>query len=107
MKYRKLCEDIKKALQAGIEAENAMKNDGGCCNFDSAAIHLPRWGGKKVEEAAENAGTRAFKWYGLNGYYVFWPKTHGHGNKRSANAEAMTKALRDMGYEAMMYCQMD
>lgn len=107
-KYARLRDDLKKALKAGIDAEHDNPEDGGSCNFDSASISLYRWNEKLVERAAEEAGTKCFKWnlYG-NARYVFNPKTHGQGNARSRNAEAMTKALKVMGYDAMDYSQMD
>lgn len=107
-KYAKLRDDLKAALQAGRNAEAANREDGGACNFDSAAINLFRWQGKKVEQAAKEAGTNCFKWnlYGQT-RYVFSPDSMAQANARSRNAEAMTAALRSMGYDAMDYCAMD
>lgn len=107
-KYAKLRDDLRAALQAGREAEEANAEDGGTCNFDSAAICLPRWIAAKVEQAAEEAGTSCFKWELFrNPRFVFSPDTRAQGNARIRNAEAMTAALRSMGYDAMDYCQMD
>lgn len=50
-KYAKLRDDYAAALAAGLEAaEN--KHDGGTCNFDSPALHLPRWNESLIEQAA-------------------------------------------------------
>lgn len=104
-RYAKLRDDLIKALQAGRAAEEADPEDGGTCNFDAAMIHLPRWIRKKVEQAAEEAGSSCFDWH--DGWMVFRPNTRSQGNARSRNAEAMVRALAAMGYETMDYCQMD
>ena len=107
-KYAKLRDDLKKALAAGRAVEDANPEDGGTCNFDSSALSLPRWTAEKVKQAAKEAGTGCFVWncYGSK-QFVFGPDTRAQGNARSRNAEAMTAALRSMGYDAMDYCQMD
>lgn len=104
-KYAKLRDDLRIALKAGRSAEDANPEDGGTCNFDSAALKLPRWKEAMVKQAAKEAGTGAFKWH--NGWFVFGPNTSGQANARSRNAEAMTKSLDSLGYEAFEYCQMD
>ena len=107
-KYAKLRDDLRRALAAGRAAEKANPEDGGTCNFDSAAIRLPRWNAAKVEQAAKEAGTSCFDWILFGGKrYVFSPDSKAQANARSRNAEAMTKALKAMGYEAMDYCQAD
>lgn len=107
-KYAKLRDDLKKALEVGKAAELADPEDGGACNFDSAAIYLPRWREALVKQAAKEAGTSCFDW-SLYGYkhFVFRPDTKGQGNARSRNAEAMTKCLENLGYDVFEYCQMD
>ncbi len=107
-KYAKLRDDLKKALQAGRAVEEAEPEDGGTCNFDAASISLPRWNTEKVKQAAKEAGTGCYIWdlYGIK-RFVFSPNTHGQANARSRNAEAMTAALKEMGYDAIEYCQMD
>lgn len=107
-KYAKLRDDLREALKAGRSAFEANPEDGGTCNFDSAAVALPRWMESKVKQAAEEAGTRCFTWtlFGSK-QFVFVPMVPAQGNARSRAAEAMTKALKSMGYDAMDYCQMD
>lgn len=107
-RYAKLRDDLKKALDAGRAAEDASPEDDGTCNFDSASLSLPRWNAEKVKQAAKEAGTGCFIWncYGSR-QFVFGPNTSAQANARSRNAEAMTAALRSMGYDAMDYCQMD
>ena len=58
-----------------------------------------------VEQAAKEAGTYCFKWD--DGFYVFSPNTRAQANARSRNAEAMTKALENLGYKVFEYQQMD
>ena len=107
-KYAKLRDDLRKALEAGRTAEKANPEDGGTCNFDSASICLPRWNAAKVAQAAKEAGTDCFDWILFGGRrYVFHPDSNAQANARSRNAEAMTKALKAMGYDAMDYCQAD
>jgi hypothetical protein len=107
-KYAKLRDDLKKALEAGRAAEDADPEDGGTCNLDAASILLPRWSASKVEQAAKEAGTGCFTWSLFRQKrYVFRPNTYAQGNARSRNAEAMTAALRSMGYDAFDYAQMD
>ena len=107
-KYAKVRDDLKKALAAGVAAEAAQTEDGGTCNFDSAALYLPRWNARKVEQAAKEAGTRCSDW-NLFGQkpFVFFPFTHAQANARSRNAEAVTKSLQSMGYDAIDYCHID
>ena len=107
-KYAKLRDDLKAALNAGREAEAKNPEDGGTCNFDSAAIKLPRWNKALVLQAAEEAGTRAWEWnlWGTR-MWVFVPDSHAQANARSRNAEAMVKVLTALGYDAMDYCQAD
>lgn len=107
-KYAQLRDDIRQALEAGRAAEDANPEDGGTCNFDSAALSLPRWSAEKVKQAAKEAGTSCFVWncYGSK-QFVFGPDSRAQANARSRNAETMTRALRSMGYDAMDYCQMD
>ena len=61
-----------------------------------------------MEQAAKEAGTSCFSWNLFGGRrWVFGPDTRAQGNARTRNAEAMTRALAGMGYQAMDYCQMD
>lgn len=107
-KYAKLRDDLRIALDAGRAVEEQNPEDGGTCNFDAASIMLPRWIVSRVEQAAKEAGTRCWKWSFYGGTrFVFAPDTNGHANARSRNAEAMTEALRNMGYDTFEYCQMD
>ena len=105
-KYAKLAEDLRKAAAAGLAAER-LSDDGGTCNFDAATIRLKGWNRAKVEQAAKEAGVRCFEWnlWG-NKSYVF-PIGCRQGNARTAGAEAMSEHLKNAGYDAGMYYQMD
>ena len=105
-KYKKLSEDLKKALAEAKKAD--FGEDGGTCNFDAPAIYAPRWRADKVEQAAKEAGTTAFKWdwFGRT-KFVFGVPTNAQGNRRTRVASAMRNALMEMGYETIMYMSMD
>lgn len=105
-KYAKLAEDLKAAAAIGLEAAD-RSDDGGTCNMDAAALDLKGWRRESVENAAKAAGVGCFIWslYGSKSY-VF-PLRCGQGNKNMYAAEAMTQALKDMGYDASTYCQID
>lgn len=106
-KYAQLADDLRKAAEAGREAAKAS-DDGGTCNFDSATLYLKGWNREKVEQAARAAGVGFFVWnlWGSKSF-VFPLRGVGQGNANTAAAEAMRDALKDMGYDAGMYCQID
>lgn len=107
-RYAKLRDDLKIALAAGQEAAAAYDTDEGTCNFDAAALILPRWNRKLLKQAAEEAGTVCSEWSGwIKSAYVFHPRVRAQGNPRSAAAEAMTEKLKELGYDALTYYQMD
>ena len=107
-KYAKLRDDLKIALGAAQKIAYENPEDGGTCNFDASAINLPRWKEKLIEQAAKEAGTSAMTWHLFGSKcFVFSPNTPGQANRRTRAAEAMTKALSDMGYDAFGYYAMD
>lgn len=107
-RYAQLRADLKKALMMGRTAEAEEDHDGGTCNMDALAIFLPRWIEAKVMQAAEEAGTSC---YFINRYggklFIFQPDSNGQADKRAANAEAMAKAMKQLGYDAFDYCVTD
>lgn len=107
-KYAQLRDDLAAALAAGQQAEAGVPDDRGTCNFDCAAVCLPRWTAAKVERAAKEAGCACSTWSSMgSGWYTFAPVTRCQGLGRTRNAEAMAAALQRLGYNAMMYYQMD
>jgi hypothetical protein len=104
-KYAKLRDDLIKARAIALEAA-AQVEDGGTCNLDAPSLLLPRWQSAKVKQACEEAGGDYFRW-GYSNRYVICLRLPGQAYKRETAAEAMTKALADMGYDALTYCAMD
>lgn len=84
----------------------AQVADGGTCNLDAPSLLLPRWQSAKVKQACEEAGGDYFRW-GYSNRYVICLRLPGQANKRETAAEVMTKALADMGYDALTYCAID
>ena len=107
-KYLKLAQDLADAHVQAI-AETADVDDGGTCNFDSPMLRLPRWNRAHIEEAVRIAGLAAFRWKGWSGdsFWVICPRVAAQGNRRSACSERMSKLLKEKGYDASMYYQMD
>lgn len=106
-KYAKLRDDLLAVYKIGLEAANKT-DDGGTCNHDAPALFLPRWNNAKLEQACREAGCGCFKWrlFGTAMTVISF-RTPGQANKRADAAEAMTKALKEMGYDAYLYCQAD
>lgn len=106
-KYAKLRDDLKAVHKIGLSAADKVE-DGGTCNHDAPALHLPLWKRALVEQACEEAGGGCFFWrcFGANMCVVCLP-TPGQAYKQETAAEAMTKALSDLGYDALCYQAMD
>ena len=104
-KYAKLRDDLIKAHAVALDAA-AQVEDGGTCNLDAPSLLLPRWQSAKVKQACEEAGGDYFRW-GYSNRYVICLRLPGQAYKRETAAEAMTKALSDMGYDALTYCAID
>lgn len=106
-KYAKLRDDLVTALEAASSAAVSVE-DTGTCNLDAASLLLPRWNENLVRQAAKEAGTSAFAWSAFGGKrFVFSTPSVGQARKNEVAAEAMTKALSDLGYNAFCYQQMD
>lgn len=105
--YAKLRDDLRTVHQIGLDAA-AKADDGGTSNHDAPALHLPTWKRALVEQACKEAGGGCFFWrcFGANMCVVCLP-TPGQAHKRETAAEAMTKALSNLGYDALCYQQMD
>jgi hypothetical protein len=104
-KYAKLRDDLIKAHAVALDAA-AQVEDGGTCNLDAPSLLLPRWQSAKVKQACEEAGGDYFRW-GYSNRYVICLRLPGQAYKRETAAEAMTKALTAMGYDALTYCAID
>lgn len=104
-KYAKLRDDLRTVYKIGREAA-AKVDDGGTCNTDAPSLRLTRWNTAKVEQACKEAGGGCFKW-GIFNRFVFCFPIPGQAYKNETAAEAMTKALLELGYDALTYCAMD
>ena len=106
-KYLKLAEDLKRVHTEAVEACKNL-DDNGTCNCDAPALLLPHWNARMIEQAAKYAGVGCFAWklYGSK-HYVFCPRIAGQAYRREKCAEYMTDALKNAGYDAITYCQMD
>ena len=105
-KYVKLRDDLRKVYEIG-KAAAAQVEDGGTCNFDAPSISLPRWQSAKVKQACKEAGCGCFEWKSFGRRWVISFRIAGQAYKRETAAEAMTKALAGMGYDALTYCAID
>lgn len=105
-KYAKLREDLRKVYEIG-KAAAAQVEDGGTCNFDAPSISLPRWQSAKVKQACKEAGCGCFEWKSFGRRWIISFRIAGQAYKRETAAEAMTKALAGMGYDALTYCAID
>lgn len=105
-KYAKLRDDLRKVYEIG-KAAAAQVEDGGTCNFDAPSISLPRWQSAKIEQACKEAGCGCFEWKSFGRRWVISFRIAGQAYKRETAAEAMTKALAGMGYDALTYCAID
>lgn len=105
-KYAKLRDDLRKVYEIG-KAAAAQVEDGGTCNFDAPSLLLPRWQSAKIKQACEEAGCGCFEWKCFNRRWVICFRIAGQAYKRETAAEVMTKALADMGYDALTYSAID
>lgn len=105
-KYAKLRDDLRKVYKIG-KAAAAQVDDGGTCNFDAPSISLPRWQSAKVKQACKEAGCGCFEWKSFGRRWIISFRIAGQAYKRETAAEAMTKALAGMGYDALTYCAID
>ena len=105
-KYKKLADDLKAALAYGLE--HMGTDNGGTSNFDAPSLTLPGWEKKLVNAAARTAGVICSEWtLWKSKTYVFSMRGAGQGYTRTRAAEAMCQYLKEQGYEAGMYYQMD
>lgn len=105
-KYLKLAQDLKAACEYALSIP--VKSDTGACNFDCLSLNLPRWIGKKVEQAAELAGIHCFskKYYGSK-IFVFDPPCSYQAHGRTVMAQAMRDFFLDLGYDASIDYRID
>ena len=99
------------ALKAAKTIAKAVDcDDGGTCNFDAPALHLPE--GMSYEQVAAccaAADVHCFKWRVFKETMVVLSSCSGdgQGNKRTEGAEKACRFLLSKGYECGVYYQMD
>lgn len=93
-----LAKVIPEAIQAGQAAADAVE-DGGTCNMDRAILYLP---GAR-ESSVKAAGINAFR---LTRYFAL-SCSFGQANKNTKGVRAVSKFLKDKGYDASIWYQMD
>lgn len=104
--YEKLTKDLIKAREAAEEV--AEGEDGGTANLDCMTLKLKGYREQKVIEAVKAAGlyTRGKRnWIGTR-YFISPPKS-GQGNARVRQVRAMCRAMDKLGYDVLMFEQMD
>lgn len=92
-------------------AESVSCYDGGTCNFDSPALHIPEgMTYQQVVACCKAAGVSCFDWKPFKKgekLAVIGCVGSGQANRRTEGAEAACKFLNDYGYQCSMYYQMD
>jgi hypothetical protein len=103
LEIRKFVQVLQDA-QLVATAATAKMEDGGTCNFDAPAIRDLRVT-KAFEESLNNAGFPFFKakYHGV----VLGFSTRGQAAVRTKAAEVFTKYLKEQGYNAHVYYQVD
>lgn len=98
------------ALRAAVVSAHthAADPDDGSCNFDAPAVELPRWREDQVEACAAAAGLLCHDWscFGTR-MFVFSVPVAGMASRRTHAAEDMTKVLKEHGFTALTYYQLD
>lgn len=105
-RYIKLSEDLKKAAQAAREV--GLGDDGGTCNKDCLELRLPRFSEKDTLRAIEAAGLRGRKTsqFGRALYLISSP-VPAQGNAETRQAEKMRDVMKEAGYDAGVWYQID
>jgi hypothetical protein len=103
--YAKLLTDLNDARMAAIKAAQQNPNDGGSSNFDKACLNLGRVDGAKVQETFQLAGLQGH--FRNNWGWLLVPPAGGQGFKSTLQAETMQKLLKERGWNADVYYQVD
>ena len=103
--YKKLTDDLIKAREAA--EKEITGEDGGSANRDCITLRLKGYREDKTLDAIRKAGLRGFKTEWIGTRYFINPPGVGMGNDRVRQAEAMYKVMQDLGYEPLMFEQMD
>jgi hypothetical protein len=100
---------FREAKAAALAADPGPAADGGTCNFDTPAICLPGIRERFVRACAAEVGIDAspFDWLGGRRWFFVFVPLNGQANRRSLMAEAACRRLKELGLQAVMYCQAD
>lgn len=103
-----LADALRKAFDAAVAAE--PDNDGGSANMDRPTINLQGWKKAEINQASNMSSVRVgdkiqSSWW-KNSREVYIPQK-GQGYKLTAMAEACVTSLRESGYSAAVYYQVD
>ena len=112
---RAYCPESWKALIVALKAAKSVAkaaacDDGGTCNFDSPALHIPEeMSYEQVAACCAAADVHCFKWRWCGETMAVLPSCsgNGQGNRRTEGAEQACKFLNEHGYNCGMYYQMD
>jgi hypothetical protein len=105
-RYKALTEALREAVK--IATPYAFSEDGGTCNFDSLELVLPRYNEEKTLAAIRAAGVRGFKTtlWGKTMYLVSEPVQR-MANAKTRQVEKMRDVMKEKGYTAGVWYQMD
>lgn len=86
----------------------SVGDDGGSCNFDSLELSLPHFNAQKTLDAINDAGLHGYvvTHWGSRLFLVNSPVGR-QGSSNTRQAEAMAKVMRDAGYDASVWYQVD
>src|SRR6516162_9819531 len=103
-----LVEAFKAARDAPLAADKGPDYDYGSCNFDTPVLKLKNVREQTVVNCALEAGVHVYarNWLGSRYFFVDVP-LRGQGVRRTLMAEAATKRLKELGYKAYTYYQLD
>lgn len=110
IKTKKELNELNQALLNAVNAAAMLDDteDGGTCNLDMVTLKI-----KIPKKLTQYISVKLEKMYARDwgrlwrGYYVVDIPLFGQGNRRTRMAEAACQALKDAGYDAMMYYQCD
>jgi hypothetical protein len=100
-------------LRADLAAARAVadaipfEGDGGSANMDSATISIPGARASKVKSIVESAGFSCCEVTRFKCREFLIMAGGGQGDHRTKRAEAISKHLREAGWDASMWWQVD
>lgn len=83
-------------------------NDDGTCNLDMPQIYLSGWRPEEVQQAFDKTNARChIQKHGKSLVIDIYGYTTGQASRRTRMAELVCESLRNDGYEAFVYYQID